>query len=156
MNIHERPSAEGLFGISWMLVLVGWSIAALSMIGALYLSEYLRIEPCVICWYLRLFMFPLTPVLMVGLFLFDRHVVLYALPLASAGWLVSVVHLLRTSVTTPVEVASCSPITPCSETQIMWMGFVAIPLLWTTVFSVINVLLIVARFSRTTSREYVA
>lgn len=60
MNIHERPSADDLFGISWMLVLVGWSIAALSMIGALYLSEYLRIEPCVICWYLRLFMFPLT------------------------------------------------------------------------------------------------
>lgn len=50
MNIHERPSADDLFGISWMLVLVGWSIAALSMIGALYLSEYLRIEPCVICW----------------------------------------------------------------------------------------------------------
>jgi len=37
MNIHERPSADDLFGISWMLVLVGWSIAALSMIGALYL-----------------------------------------------------------------------------------------------------------------------
>lgn len=38
----------------------------------------------------------------------------------------------------------------------MWMGFVAVPLLWVAVFSVINVLLIAAHFSRATSREYAA
>lgn len=156
MNIDERSAEEDLFGVTWTLILICWSIAGLSVIGALALSEMLRIVPCVICWYLRVFMFPLVPILMVGLFLFDRKVVFYALPLGGIGWLVSVAHLLLITGAAPGEAASCTRITPCTETQIMWSGFAAIPLLWVVAFSIINVLLLAAHFKHPSDSTYAA
>lgn len=85
MNIHRRSTEEDLFGVTWTLIVMCWSIAGLSVIGALALSEMLGIVPCVICWYLRIFMFPLVPILLVGIFLFDRKVVYYALSLGASG-----------------------------------------------------------------------
>ncbi|WP_018991624.1 disulfide oxidoreductase [Aromatoleum toluclasticum] len=156
MNIHERSAEEDLFGISWTLILMCWSIACLSVIGALALSEMLRIVPCVICWYLRIFMFPLVPILMVGIILFDRKVVYYALPLGGIGWVVSVAHLLLITGAAPGEAAACTRVMPCTETQIMWSGFAAIPLLWVAAFSIINVLLVATHFKHPSDPEYVA
>ncbi|NMG32203.1 disulfide bond formation protein B [Aromatoleum evansii] len=146
MNIHKRSAAEDLFGVAWTLILMCWAIAGLSVIGALALSEMLQIVPCVICWYLRVFMFPLVPVLMVGIILYDRNVVYYALPLGGIGWLVAVAHLVLITGAAPGEAASCARITTCTETQIMWSGFAAIPLLWVAAFSIVNVLLLAAHF----------
>lgn len=156
MNIHRRSTEEDLFGVTWTLIVMCWSIAGLSVIGALALSEMLGIVPCVICWYLRIFMFPLVPILMVGLFLFDRKVVYYALPLGGIGWLISVAQLLLITGAASGEAASCTRIMSCTETQIMWSGFAAIPLLWVAAFSIINVLLLVAHFRHPGEPTYAA
>lgn len=44
----------------------------------------------------------------------------------------------------------------CTETQIMWSGFAAIPLLWVAAFSIINVLLLAAHFKYPSDPTYAA
>lgn len=86
MNIPERPPGEDLHGASWMLVFVSWWIDSLATLGARFLSGCMQYVLCVPCWYQRIFMLPLVPLLLVGPFTFDRRVVRYALPLGVIGW----------------------------------------------------------------------
>ncbi len=127
---------------AWTLVFAGWLLAAMSTLGALFLGEVMGLSPCVLCWYQRIFMFPLVFVLAAGLFPFDQKVVRYALPLTLGGWLVAVFHLLLTAGVIPESATPCTQGVPCSEVQIEWFGFVTIPLLSVAAFSVINALLI--------------
>jgi disulfide bond formation protein DsbB len=139
--IRER-SADS----AWMLVFGCWAVASTSTLGALFFSEIMKLPPCVLCWYQRIFMFPLVLLLPVGLFPFDGRVVRYALPLALSGWLVSLFHVLLVVGWIPEAIRPCTQGVPCSEVQIQWLGFVNIPLLSFIAFSTMNVLLILARF----------
>ena len=53
---------------AWALLFAAWLIAAVSTLGALFLSHVMGVVPCVLCWYQRVFMFPLVFVLGAGLF----------------------------------------------------------------------------------------
>ncbi len=140
MNRLERsPDA------AWLLVFGCWVVASLSTLGALFFSEIMELPPCVLCWYQRIFMFPLVLLLPVGLFPFDARVVRYALPLALAGWLVSLFQVLLVVGLIPEAIRPCTQGVPCSEVQIQWLGFVNIPLLSFIAFSTMNALLIAAR-----------
>ena len=129
---------------AWMLVFAGWLVAAASTLGALFFSEVMELPPCVLCWYQRIFMFPLVLVLPLGLFPFDAKVVRYALPLAAGGWLVALYHLLLVAGWIPESAGPCVQGVPCSELQVQWLGFVNIPLLSFVAFSTLAALLIAA------------
>ena len=138
----SRP--EQTLDAAWMLVFLCWLIASASALGALFFSEVMQLPPCVLCWYQRIFMFPLVLLLPVGLFPFDRKVVRYALPLALVGWLLALFHVLLVAGVIPEEIRPCTQGVPCSEVQIQWLGFVNIPLLSLMAFSTLNALLIAA------------
>ena len=104
------------------------------------------LAPCALCWYQRIFMFPLVFILAAGLFPFDPKIVRYALPLAAAGLLVAVFHLLLAAGYIPESITPCSQGVPCSKVQIEWFGFVTIPLLSVLAFLIINALLIATYF----------
>jgi disulfide bond formation protein DsbB len=102
----------------WMLVFGSWLIATASTLGALFFSEVMKLPPCVLCWYQRIFMFPLVLLLPMGLFPFDPKVVRYALPLSLVGTAIATFHLLLVAGFIPESVTPCSRGVPCSETQI--------------------------------------
>ncbi len=131
---------------AWSLVFASWLVASTATLGALFLSEVMDVAPCILCWYQRIFMFPLVLVLAAGLFPFDARVVRYALPLAIAGWLVGVFHLLLIAGFIPEHAVPCRQGVPCAQVQVEWFGFVTIPLLSVIAFSVIAALLISTRF----------
>ena len=131
---------------SWMLVFAAWLIAAVSTMGSVFMGEVMGLTPCVLCWYQRIFMFPLVFILAAGLFPFDRKIVRYALPLAATGLLIAVFHLLLTAGYIPEKLTPCVQGVPCSKVQIVWFGFVTIPLLSAAAFFAINALLIASYF----------
>ena len=131
---------------AWTLVFACWLVAATSTLGALFLGEVMGVTPCVLCWYQRIFIFPLVFILATGLIPFDPKIVRYALPLAAAGWLVAVFHLLLAAGVIPESITPCSQGVPCSQEQIEWFGFVTIPLLSVVAFSIINALLVATYF----------
>ena len=133
-----------------MPVFGAWLIAAVSALGALFVSEVMALPPCVLCWYQRIFMFPLAILLPLALFPFDRGIVRYALPLAGGGALVALFHVLLVAGIVPERMVPCSQGVPCAEAQLAWLGFVTLPLLSFLAFLAISALLLAAR-SRTSS-----
>jgi len=87
-------------------------------------------------------MFPLILVLAAGLFPFDQRVVRYALPLALAGLGLALFHLALTAGWIPESIRPCQQGVPCSDIQVVWFGFVTIPLLSVLSFSFIVGLLL--------------
>jgi len=129
---------------TWMLIFGAWLVASVSTLGALFFGEVMQLPPCVLCWYQRIFMFPLVLILPVGMFPFDRKVVRYALPLAALGWLVAAFHVLLIAGVIPEGIRPCTQGVPCSEKMIEWFGFVTIPLLSLVAFSTVIALLVLA------------
>jgi disulfide bond formation protein DsbB len=131
---------------AWMLVFTAWLIASAAALGALFFSEIMQLPPCTLCWYQRIFMFPLVLILPVGLFPFDPKVIRYALPLAVIGWLVAAFQMLLVAGIVPEKLEPCTQGVPCSETVIEWFGFVTIPLLSVAAFASIIALLVLTHF----------
>ena len=131
----------------WTLVFLAWLTATLATLGALFMSEIMALAPCVLCWYQRIFMFPLVVILALGLFPFDPKVVRYALPLGLIGLAVAAFHLLLVAGYIPETLTPCRQGVPCSTVQIEWFGFVTIPLLSFLAFLTVNALLL-ASFMR--------
>ena len=69
---------------NWTIIFICWIIASVSTLGSLFFSEIMEFPPCALCWYQRVFMFPLVIIFLVGLFPFDKSIIKYALPLALA------------------------------------------------------------------------
>ncbi|HJV25899.1 MAG TPA: disulfide bond formation protein B [Aromatoleum sp.] len=139
--------AAGGFGEqrAWGLVFAAWLIATVSTLGALFFGEVMHLPTCVLCWYQRIFMFPLALILPLGLFPFDRKVIRYGLVLAVPGALVALFHQLLVAGVVPESIKPCVQGVPCSQTVISWFGFLTIPLLSVVAFSVVVALLAAAQ-----------
>jgi disulfide bond formation protein DsbB len=141
----RTPSERRREDRAWLLVLACWVIASAATLGALFFSEIMELPPCLLCWYQRIFMFPLVLMLPVGLFPFDPKVVRYALPLAFVGGTIAVYHQLLVLGIAPERASPCTRGVPCAEVQIEWLGFITIPVLAVAAFTSIIVLLFIAR-----------
>jgi len=135
-QLNQKPS-------SWNILFFCWLVVAVSAMGSLFFSYVMDFAPCVLCWYQRIFLFPLVIILGVGLFPFDKSVVKYALPLAIAGWLTAAYHNLLYAGIIPESIQPCSQGVSCTEEYINLFGFLSIPMLSLLSFSTIITLLII-------------
>ncbi len=136
----QAPATES----AWTMLFGAWLLGCVAALGALFLSEVVKIPPCSLCWYQRIFMFPLAILLPLGLFPLDRRIVRYTLPLALIGWLIAAFHVLLIYGVIPESLKPCTQGVPCTEIQIQWFGFVTIPLLSLLSFTIIAALLFAA------------
>ena len=67
MNTTEYSISARADTMAWTLIFFAWLVAALSTLGALFLGEVMHLPACVLCWYQRIFMFPLALILPIGL-----------------------------------------------------------------------------------------
>ena len=130
---------------NWTIIFICWIIASVSTLGSLFFSEIMEFPPCALCWYQRVFMFPLVILLLVGLFPFDKSITKYALPLALAGWGFALYHTLLYSGFIPESIQPCSQGVSCSDTYLDLFGFLTIPMLSLISFSAIIVLLVILK-----------
>ena len=133
----------------WMLIFICWLIAMTALFGSLFFSEVMGLKPCVLCWWQRIFIYPLAVLFLVGLFpknhKMDRSVVRYTLPLAVIGLGFAVYHYLVYSGFIPESLQPCSAELSCTEINLELMGFVTIPMLSIFSYSAIIGLLLIFR-----------
>ena len=116
---------------------IAWTTSVVAALGSLYFSEVRNFAPCVLCWYQRICMYPLVLISGAGILRKDKNVVSYALPLASIGWLTSIYHNLLYYKIIPESAAPCVSGVSCTTKFIEYFGFVSIPLLSLSSFSII-------------------
>lgn len=132
---------------SWTLLFACWLVVTGATLGSLFFSEIMELPPCSLCWWQRLFMFPLVFVVGAGLFPFDPRVVRYALPLALAGFAVAVYHTLLQLGIAPESLAPCRQGVSCADAQVELFGFLSIPMLASAGFAVAAALLVLVHRS---------
>lgn len=124
---------------------LSWVVSSVAMLGSLYFSEIAGYVPCELCWYQRIFMYPLVLLLGIANFRRDRAVTYYALPFSIIGATLSLFHYLIQKTSWFTHVTPCSEGVPCSGEYINWLGFITIPFLALIAFMLITVLLWIGR-----------
>ncbi len=120
--------------------------ALAALLGSLYFSEIAGFVPCELCWYQRILMYPLTVIILVGVFNADRLLPRYVLPLSLTGMGVSSYHyLLQNNVF--AEEGVCSFGVSCSLRYVNIAGFITIPFMALTAFTMITLLMLAASWA---------
>ncbi len=122
----------------WLYLFAAWVVALIATLGALFIGEVMGQVPCTLCWYQRIFMFPLAIILAVACYHSDLAVLRYALPLAAAGWLFAAYHMLLYARVIPETLTPCSATGPsCASADMSILGGMPLPLLSVIAFSTI-------------------
>jgi disulfide bond formation protein DsbB len=146
----QGPDNNDKLDNRWLMLLAAWLLASAATLGSMFFSEVMDLPPCSLCWYQRIFMFPLPILLFMGMFPFDPKVVRYTLPLSVVGTLVAAYHTLLQWGIFPESMARCSQGASCADVSIAILGIFSIPVLSLIAFLTVTTLLIT--INRSTSR----
>lgn len=117
-----------------------WGISLIATAGSLFFSEVLKYIPCELCWYQRIFMYPLVILLGVASAKKDSRMALYGLILSVVGGLISLYHYLIQKIPFLQDLGEACGIIPCNTAYINWFGFITIPFLALVAFTLIAIL----------------
>ena len=131
---------------NWTLLFLCWLLVSVSATVSIFFSSVLEYQPCVLCWYQRICLFPLILIFAAGLFpAFDKSVIKYALPLSVAGGLTAFYHSLLYAGIIPESIQPCSKGVSCTEKYFELFGFVSIPMLSFLAFSSLVFMLVILK-----------
>jgi disulfide bond formation protein DsbB len=119
--------------------------AIAATVFSLYASEVLHLVPCILCWYQRILMYPLIPLLIVGILRKDKGLPLYVLPLSLLGIGIAFYHYLLQQGIVGSSLVPCQTGVSCATKYIVWFGFITIPVLSLAAFSVITLCMLIAK-----------
>jgi disulfide bond formation protein DsbB len=123
---RSTAAASVVDAFSGIALPLAWVVALTATLGSLYFSEIEHFEPCKLCWFQRVFMYPLAIILGIAMARRDRKIWLYAVPLAAVGAAVSVYHYLVERYPS-LDGGTCSAAVPCTFIWFEEFGFVTLP-----------------------------
>ena len=123
-----------------LLTQIAFCLAVIATAGSLFFSEVMKLPPCILCWYQRIFMYPLVFIFAVGLFRKSKDTFIHATVLATVGLLISIYHNLLYYKLIPENITPCTTGVSCTSKQIEWLGFMTIPFLSLVAFTIILII----------------
>lgn len=126
-------------------IFLSFLISLIATFGSFFFSEIMNFTPCSLCWYQRIFMYPLVFLFSINLLFPDDKIFKYSFPLVFIGWIISIYHNLLMFKIIPENLSPCVHGVPCSVDYINWFGFITIPLLSFFAYTSIFILLIILK-----------
>lgn len=120
----------------------GLAISAGATLGSLALSEIFDQVPCELCWYQRIFMYPLPILILVALLRKTRESRIGVVTMAAIGSAISVWHLVVQWVP---GTGSCDVSNPCSSRILEFLGFISTPAMALTAFVATAIMMLIWR-----------
>lgn len=131
-------------------MLLAFLVALGSVAGSLFYSEIAGFTPCDLCWFQRIFMYPLVFLLGWALIKKDRTIIDYALALSVLGGLISLYHnymyYYNGGLNAFCQLSGAQ--ISCIKRYVFEFGYVTIPLMALTAFLVIIIFLVLAKLGR--------
>ena len=110
-------------------------VSSIATLGSLTFSEVLNFNPCILCWYQRIFMYPLVIISGIALLTFDAKAKKYILSLSVIGFLIALYHVLLQFFP---EILKCTDeVAKCSTKQFATFGYITIPVMSLTAFLIL-------------------
>ncbi|CDQ21099.1 disulfide bond formation protein DsbB [Halobacillus karajensis] len=120
------------------LLFLLWAMALIATVGSLFFSEVLGYEPCELCWYQRILMYPLVLIYGTALWKKKWDVAFPGIILSGMGLVVSSYHYALQKIPALSAGDTCG-LVPCNGQYINVFGFVTIPFLAGMAFIIIFV-----------------
>jgi disulfide bond formation protein DsbB len=121
---------------------IAWLISCLAVLGSLYVSEILMIEPCELCWYQRVCIFPLIIQLGIACWQGSAFIIPYIFPQTVIGFLIALYQLILQAFP-GISMNLCTDKNRhCSEAIHLGLGPFSMPLLSIIAFLLIALLLL--------------
>src|SRR3989344_2766187 len=113
-------------------ILLSFLVALVAVGGSLFYSNIIGYEPCVLCWWIRIFLYPLVIIFGMALWKHDKFVFTYAVPLTLFATFISLYFSYVS-----LGGASILPCTAyegaCSRVYVKAFGYITIPTMSLTV-----------------------
>jgi len=107
---------------------IAWVIALIGLLCSVFFGELLHHEPCRLCWYQRICLFPLAIILGIAVYRDDSRIATYALPLALFGAFLALYQVLGTFIPSLHTRGLCGYRVNCSENIVELWGFLSFPI----------------------------
>lgn len=119
-----------------------WLVTAFGVIISLYFSEVKNLEPCHLCWYQRICLFPLVIILAIATFRGFLGIAFYLLPQIAVGFIFSLYQIAIQEIPgwNPIDMCGGGP--SCAEKILIGLGPITIPMLAAIGFLVIGLILL--------------
>ena len=125
-------------------------VALIAMLGSLFFSEIAGYEPCKLCWFQRIFMYP--QVFLLALALWKKEIIVASrnsIMLSIIGAVIAGYHyLLQIGVAPELPCSATGYSVACSQRFIMSFGYITIPMMAFTAFLLILVFLLSNRIAK--------
>lgn len=131
--------------------LLAFFVALAALLGSLYFSDVLGYEPCKLCWYQRILMYPQTLLLGFALIRAERREIWrYVVLLSFVGMLFAGFHYISQVLDIGLPCSAIGYSASCSERFFLTYGYITIPMMALTAFVA---LLVLADLARNDSRR---
>lgn len=115
-------------------------ISLVATLGSLYYSEILNYNPCLLCWYQRIFMYPLVIISAVYIWKKSKDLIYAILPISLLGAFFAGYHYYTQFLP---SVMICSLEGDCSLKEFISFGYITIPMMALTGFIAIIIISVI-------------
>lgn len=116
-------------------ILFSFIVALTATLGSLFFSEVAGFEPCKLCWFQRVLMYPQVILFVIALYKKDKAIIDYTLWLSVIGAAIAAYHyLLQIGVAPELTCSATGYSVSCSKRFIMSFGYITIPMMALTAF----------------------
>jgi disulfide bond formation protein DsbB len=141
-KIHERLVKY----IALNARMYAFIIALTATLGSLFYSEVAKYTPCMLCWWQRIFMYPQTVLIALGIVKKDKNVADYGMGLSAIGALLAGYHYyIQVGGATPLSCDTVGYSISCAQKFTTDFGYVTIPAMSLSAFVAIYLLLSISK-----------
>jgi disulfide bond formation protein DsbB len=138
MQIRRGAERYGLLAI--------FLLSTLAIAGTLVMQYVANLQPCVLCWWQRVFMYPIPLISLIAILKNKQisDIADYVLALSAIGFLVALYqHLLQ--ILPQGTLIPCDAADECAVRSVFEFNFVTLPWMAVTMFAVLFLIALVAR-----------
>lgn len=116
-----------------------WLVSLVATLGSLYFSEVRGYEPCELCWYQRILMYPIVLISLVAYLQKNARIAVTTAVFSCIGGTISLYHYGIQKLDFLSQHAPACGRVPCTGQYINWFGFITIPFLALVAFILIAI-----------------
>jgi len=133
-------------------LLFAFIVSLVSTLGSLFYSEIVGFDPCKLCWFERIFIYPQTILLGIALVKKDFNIIPYSISLLCIGSIFSIYHNYIYIMKTTSAFCGTTGVS-CIKRYVFEFGYITIPVMSLTAFVlIISFLLVQLRYNKHNKR----
>lgn len=136
-------------------LLFAFIIALIATLGSLFFSEIAKFDPCKLCWYQRILMYPQVLLLGGAYLRKEKNIAFYSMIMSIGGAIIAFYHYLL-QIGRIGELLPCSAVgysVSCSQKFVLLFGYITIPMMALSAFLLIIALLSIQHVSKETKKK---